>query len=244
VSVSAVRKKRSIAYRDPYFDACVSILNFNGVDLEEAQITRDAAPAYRAWTKIASPYITQNEYFSGISSLRVDASDGINTTTGDTTYDTDFWIERDYTMEFRMRFDSAASGDVLAAMREDSSGIDAWKFFKQSDGSLRFVQWNGATQIVNLVSGVGKFNANQWYHIAMSRHKTTWRIFIDGTIEAEAEELGTPQQVFNVGIRLFRDIVTTSGDYFAGYCDGIRFTKGVARYTQNFSIPTGRFPEQ
>ena len=32
--------------------------------------------------------------------------------------------------------------------------------------------------------------------------------------------------------------------YFTGYLDEVRITKGIARYTSNFSVPTQPFPDQ
>ena len=245
VQQASVARRRRIQPRDPYYGACVSIMNFRGADNSTAAVTYDAAPVPRNWTLINTPNISHTKYKYGVSSLRVANTEGLNTgSPAIENYIDDFWIEKDYTMEFWMNFDAIGSGDVLASMRETSPAVNAWKFWKQADNSLRFVAWNNSQIIIDLTTAADRLNANQWYHCAMSRHKTTWRLFVDGTLEDEVIETETPIRYTTGGVRLFRDIVTTATDYFAGYCGGIRFTKGVARYTQNFSVPDRLFPER
>ena len=84
--------------------------------------------------------------------------------------------------------------------------------------------------------------ANTWTHYAITRSGTTVRMFIDGIQQAQTVSIsGTiPAAQFNIG-------AYSSGYYdsgIAGYLDELRITKGVARYTSNFTPPTAPFPNQ
>jgi hypothetical protein len=88
------------------------------------------------------------------------------------------------------------------------------------------------------VAGTTVLNSNQWYHYAVSRSGSTVRMFLDGQLEAtgtEASSVGTGS-LFVSGY-----FITT--EFLDGYIDDLRITKGVARYTSNFTPPTAPFPD-
>jgi hypothetical protein len=81
---------------------------------------------------------------------------------------------------------------------------------------------------------------NQWQHVAASRENGTLKLFIDGTqvlSVATSSSLTGPGSGESVTVGA---ITTSSGfaNYFTGYISDARITKGVARYTANFTPPT------
>jgi hypothetical protein len=75
---------------------------------------------------------------------------------------------------------------------------------------------------------------NTWYHIAITRSGNTFRLFVNGTVEATVTFAGSVDG--GVPLRYIgSDYVTNP---FAGYLDDFRITKGYARYTSNFTAPT------
>ena len=78
-----------------------------------------------------------------------------------------------------------------------------------------------------------------WHHVAVSREGSTHRMFIDGTLQTQTwTDSGTYLMPVN------RPIIGNSGYHrtasqhdFDGYMSDIRFTKGLARYTANFTPP-------
>ena len=85
----------------------------------------------------------------------------------------------------------------------------------------------------------GTISANTWYHVAVVRSSGNTKLYVNGT---------------NVGVTYadannYLDGSPTIGNYFAqpiygfaGYIDDVRITKGIARYTANFTPPTQAFP--
>ena len=81
---------------------------------------------------------------------------------------------------------------------------------------------------------------NQWVHVAASRQGSTVRLFINGVLTAS----GT--QSASIGSSTASAYVGNRADLyhpFKGYIDDFRITKGVARYTANFTPPTAPFPD-
>lgn len=80
--------------------------------------------------------------------------------------------------------------------------------------------------------------ANQWQHIAVTRSSTTCRVFVDGS------EVGTRTSSANLtGANLVVGGYYNTNFLFDGYIDDLRITKGVARYTANFTPPDAPFPD-
>ncbi len=72
-----------------------------------------------------------------------------------------------------------------------------------------------------------------WHHIAVSRSGGTERIFLDGVVVASGSN------TYNYTCTgTFQVSYTT----FHGYIDELRVSKGIARWTSNFTPPTGPYP--
>lgn len=91
--------------------------------------------------------------------------------------------------------------------------------------------------------GVSGVPLNTWTHIAVTKFGTTVRFFINGNLDTSGTVTATPtvssSYFFYVGTQAFDPTATTR--QFAGYIDDLRITKGIARYTSNFTPPTTAF---
>jgi len=75
--------------------------------------------------------------------------------------------------------------------------------------------------------------AEDWMHIAYSRQNGSFTLYVNGILKDTVSNT----QVFNV------DIIGAGGynngsNHFSGYIQDFRITKGLARYTSNFTPPT------
>ncbi|MNL45546.1 hypothetical protein D3C87_1682020 [compost metagenome] len=73
----------------------------------------------------------------------------------------------------------------------------------------------------------------------MTRSGDVYRYFIDGVLQATTTASGNMDN----GAAISYAIGTRNGT-FKGYIDELRITKGVARYTTNFTVPTLPFPNR
>lgn len=93
----------------------------------------------------------------------------------------------------------------------------------------------------NVITGTTAPTLNAWNHIALTKSGTSTRVFINGN-QTGSTYTDSTNYLGSVG----RPIIGATGffspaDYFTGYMDEIRITKGVARYTSNFTAPTAPF---
>ncbi len=94
-----------------------------------------------------------------------------------------------------------------------------------------------STYATTLLTSSSGLSNSTWTHVAVSRSGTSLKMFFNGTQVASATDstsLGATAALF-VGFN-------NSAHYFNGYIDDLRVTKGVARYTTNFTPPTAAFP--
>jgi hypothetical protein len=91
----------------------------------------------------------------------------------------------------------------------------------------------------------GTITTNQWQFVTVSRQGNFLYFSIDGTVDtpvAFSRNL-TSTSTVSIGYPYGFAPTATNPDYqFDGYISNFRITKGVARYTENFDVPTAPFP--
>jgi hypothetical protein len=85
---------------------------------------------------------------------------------------------------------------------------------------------------------------NTWSFITITRSGNTWRMFVNGTIEATATHTGVLDNGGVYPLYIGYQPNAEAGRYITGYIDDLRITRGVARYTANFTPTTTAFLAQ
>lgn len=80
----------------------------------------------------------------------------------------------------------------------------------------------------------GTLPDNTWKHVAFTRQGATVRSFMDGVLQGS----GTSSVDLTTGHPFTVGSESSAAGNFKGFFDEIRVTKGVARYTANFTPPT------
>jgi len=139
-----------------------------------------------------------------------------------------------FTVEFFARWNSFANVNVIFDTRNGGGSTNGIVFFTTSAGVFTVYRGNAA-----IITGA-TLQTGQWYHIAVSRSSGTTRLFVDGVQSgSSASDPATyTDQNFFAG-----KTNEASLNFFNGYIDDLRITKGVARYTANFTPPTAPFPD-
>jgi len=82
---------------------------------------------------------------------------------------------------------------------------------------------------------------NTWAHIAVSRSSGSIRLFVNGTVDLTITKTNNFSDTPAITIG---SSTLYGSSNITGYLNDVRITKGVARYTSNFSVPTEAFPIQ
>jgi hypothetical protein len=102
----------------------------------------------------------------------------------------------------------------------------------KTDSSRWVWQVNGGN---NSFVTSGTLTANTWVHVAIVRNGATTTLYLNGTSYTSG---GSYDAASNTNAL---QIGTGPGGAYTGYIDDLRITKGVARYTANFTPPTEQF---
>jgi len=155
--------------------------------------------------------------------LNLDSSSDFAFGTGDFTID--FWMRRNGgTGALRVIYDSRPDALTSGAYPE---------LYLETDASIRYFH-DGADKITG-----GVISDTTWTHIALARSGTSTKLFIDGTQSGSTYSDST-NYIIGTGnapaIGNTANNSTTNG--FIGHLDEIRVSKGIARWTANFTVPT------
>jgi hypothetical protein len=127
----------------------------------------------------------------------------------------------------------ASPGNAYAPFEIAYDGTTAsLRFYAASVGATSWDLVNG----LSLGQTTAGFPHQQWYHYAVSREGDVWRTFRNGTLISSLTKSGTIQR--NNAPLLIGGTGDTGMNPDAGYTDNLRISKGIARYTANFTAPT------
>lgn len=207
---------------DPYWSNVSALLHFDGADGSTTFTDQKG----HVWTPAGNAQIdTAQSKFGGASGLFDGSGDYITAAshanfgfgTGD--YTVEGWA-RPTGSGYRTIFDNRASGEGIAIY----AGVA---------GRLTFTS-NSA-----ILAELGEvFSPTSFVHFAVTRQSGTVRGFLSGAQQwAITDERSLAS---SAAARIGSSHVAAQG--YIGHLDEIRITKGVARYTSNFTPPAAPFP--
>lgn len=114
-----------------------------------------------------------------------------------------------------------------------------WRLYKNVNNKLEAIVVN-TSKITYSLTSVNVLNMNAWNHVALIVYSGTTMLAVNGVIQPEQRIIGT----YNSS-SLELAISSRSDSYGAyewnGYMDSIEISKGIARWTENFTPPTEPF---
>ena len=152
-------------------------------------------------------------------------------------------VTGNFTIEFWVYLNSLSSGNRTVLSKDGVSGSSYAQY------ALRFNTNGTLTATIGSGNGISynqaftsttAFSTATWYHVALVRSGTTVSLYVNGTSEASATQTGT-MTTGNKALLIGWEESQPLDHYLDGYIDDLRITKGVARYTTNFTPPTEQF---
>lgn len=216
---------------DPDFGSVVSLLHFDGADAS----TTFTDVKGKTWAAGSNAQIDTARFKYGTAA-------GLFAASGDyieTANSADFnFGSGDFTFEAWVYLTDLTAVNVLAARWVAGNAANcAWLLKILTTGKLQFV-YNGTE---TAAASTATVSLNTWTHIAFSKTGTTLTYSVAGITENVTLTSGTLNDSTSK-LYVGRD-VPNNLDQFYGSIDDLRITKGVNRYTANFTPPTEAFPD-
>lgn len=145
-----------------------------------------------------------------------------------------FLLDGNFTIEFWLYLGVIGAARGLVAKGTSTTG---WLVSLDSSNRVVF------TYTTSTITSTGAISGTTWTHIAVVREGTgtnQTKIYINGTNDGT----GTVSTSFNQTSVMYVGANRIGGDVLNGYIDDLRITKGVARYTANFNVPTIGFTDR
>ncbi len=218
---------------DTHFSKVTAMFNFDGSDGDTTTTGLDASNKNLSLTYDGGgDQLSNTQKKFGSTSLyiadnvRVSSSDGFNFGTGDFTMEAWFYFTT-LSAGFGI-FDQWNSGTSLARSQlwHGSSANGQLKFYYATAGQ--------GTQTLSFANPT--ISTGSWIHLALVRNSGTVKLYVNGTADSSSASItGTVHRTDDMW---FGDQQTGGGDAPQYYMDDLRITKGLARYTSNFTAPT------
>lgn len=166
----------------------------------------------------------------GISgnAYRVADADSLELSAGDFTID--FWMKQ------------GAEGDagdyMLVAHQSGTVGGDYWRVYRVgATNAISFVVYDDSSPVVSLSGGT---ITTTYKHFAVVRSGSTWTLYQDGTsVDSDTASITVP----DMGSYIQLGGTLNNGPEPAFYVDEFRISKGIARWTGNFTPPTAAYAD-
>lgn len=170
---------------------------------------------------------TQKKF--GTASLLLDGTGDYLTVPDHTSW---YFGGENFTIDCWVRFSSVANAVFVS--HGDATSNSYWWFGFETANGLGFTSENGSATIT--VKRAWSPSADTWYHVAMIRTSSTFRLFVDGTQlgsdGTDSDLIANPTTVLYVGS------LSNSTYQLNGWLDELRISKSIARWTNNFTAPT------
>jgi len=230
---------------DANFSKVTALLPFDGTN--GATSTTDSSDSGHTVTFGGDAEISTAQSKFGGSSLSLDG----NGDYVDLPQSTNQFVSDDLTIEFWFRINSGAGSETVGLFGTYYTTPSGKGMLMQTNATYTsvFFQWMYGSgtgddwAYLNRTQGTRTaLSNNTWYHVAVTRSGNTWRLFLNGTQEdsvtqsGQVTDAGSTTRLGNYGPS------ATASHGLNGYIEDFRITKGLARYTSNFTAPTSAHP--
>ena len=213
----------------------VALLHMNGAD-GSTTFTDESG---KVWTANGNAQIdTAQSKFLGACGLfdgtgdYIDTPDSADFDVGSGNFTIDFWIR-------------PAAIDLVCYLcgQASSAGVDSsisWFVRLTALEEIAGGIVTGSTYKIATTNG-GAYAANTWYHVALVRNGNTLTLYVDGVAAPGTADVTGVTANHSANKAAIGRLGEFDGLYYNGWIDEFRFSKGIARWTANFTPPTREY---
>lgn len=180
----------------------------------------------------------------GVSSLWLDGnSDYV------TLADSDDWTfgAGDFTVDLWIKRHITGSSQTIMSNYQANGAYNTMAFIITSGDSIGFMAYDGSANLLaNYVTQTALTDTTSWHHIAFVRNGTNFYIFLDGVSQTltVSTAIGNSTLANSSGaLEIGRVGGYTNLQHLGAWIDEIRISKGIARWTSNFTPPTSEYTD-
>ena len=175
----------------------------------------------------------------GTASLLLDGNSDYATFLENTANDIDG--SGNWTVEFFWRFVNKAS----PTYQEIITKGNGFQIYTASGSLALALSSNNSSYDIANVSGGTTLDNDVFYHLALVKNGTSYKLYLNGTSETNLA-VTSSSNLDTGGFPWFLGTLRTAETTYPsnGYMDEVRITKGLARYTANFTAPSEPFPDK
>jgi len=148
----------------------------------------------------------------------------------------------DFTLDFWIRI---KSGHVYGGLisRRPSASSEGWCLGLNGSGCVDWRGKVGGSFAWPRFSGTTAINDEVWHHVALVRYGSSWKIYIDGVEDGSETNSGA---LDDEALALAIGAESSAGESATGefWIDEVRVSKGIARWTANFTPQEYEYGEE
>ena len=147
----------------------------------------------------------------------------------------------DFVIEMLVYPTSLSSAAILFNKENGTAAGYPYQAYVTPAGGVVFRSYTSAvSELFTVTTASGKVSVNVWTHLAFVRYGSVFSVYVDGVLSGSATYAGVlPENQWPLTIGAYSNAAYP----FTGFIDEFRMTKGAARYTGGFSVPSAPFPD-
>lgn len=211
-----------------------SMLHFNGKDASSV-ITDETS---KVWTIYEQAQIDTAQKKFGTGALLLDGTGDYI----DTPDHADFALgNEDFTIDFWLKRNSKDAYMGIVGQGNSSDATDTSFYMQFNDTNvIQLGCFTGVTQKYIISAGIITDTIN-WHHIALVRYGNIMKLYIDGIVDVNTRDMtGVTVNNSNKNLTIGK-YIDYANYYFNGWIDEFRFSKGIARWTADFTPPVAEY---
>lgn len=215
-----------VAEYDPYWSNVVLAMHMDDAGLTDLKGHAVTLAGNTALSSTQSKFGGYSAYFDGAGDFLYPVNSGPDFAFGTGDFTVEMWV---YLPSL------GVSRELYDGRPTSTNGMYVCTYVSEKNTIGLFVS------SVERIIGTTALAAMTWYHVALCRSGTSTKLFLNGVQEGATYSdgnnyLGAANRPL-IGINAYN----SSTSAMLGYIDDLRVTKGVARYTANFTPPSSAF---